>query len=316
MEIPLRTECRARAKRTTSTRHNDALRMSLTAYICGFLIGLTGVGTIFLLPHIGFGEAETALLLYRGADVSGGNVFSRGTDHYWRKLGLYWLRALCLALGSLLIIPAFILPYSYCLAPYLMMDQPTLKPAEALRMSRMMMKGRKADRFVLDLSFIGWFILSGLTCGILGLVYVFPYYDIADAGFYEEVKRARTGASDAFDDPTLTSTEAAVKHGSLLGTAGAFSGARFPIPDDKDVLIGRDPSKCQIVLGAEAQKVSRVHCSVRFNAREGCYYVTDLSSNGTYRTSGARLPRGQMQMLSRGERIRLDPAGGAAFLLE
>ena len=37
------------------------------------------------------------------------------------------------------------------------------------------------------LSFIGWGILSILSCGI-GLLWLIPYMQAADAAFYEEVK--------------------------------------------------------------------------------------------------------------------------------
>ena len=37
------------------------------------------------------------------------------------------------------------------------------------------MRGEKWEAFVLDLSFIGWNILSGITFGIVGLLYSRPY---------------------------------------------------------------------------------------------------------------------------------------------
>ena len=43
--------------------------------------------------------------------------------------------------------------------------------------------------FVLDLSFIGWQILSGLTFGILGIFYVNPYIYATKAELYLALKR-------------------------------------------------------------------------------------------------------------------------------
>ena len=51
-----------------------------------------------------------------------------------------------------------------------------------------MTDGRKMDLFVLDLSFIGWGILSALTLNILGILYVIPYQYAAKAFAYEEIK--------------------------------------------------------------------------------------------------------------------------------
>jgi uncharacterized membrane protein len=45
------------------------------------------------------------------------------------------------------------------------------------------MNGHKWEYFVLYLSFLGWFILSGFTMGILDL-WVLPYYNLALANFY------------------------------------------------------------------------------------------------------------------------------------
>ena len=56
-----------------------------------------------------------------------------------------------------------------------------------IRTSRQMMKGYKGKRFVLDLSFLGWFILSGITFGLVG-IYVWPYYYAAQAHFYEAIQ--------------------------------------------------------------------------------------------------------------------------------
>ena len=51
-----------------------------------------------------------------------------------------------------------------------------------------MMNGNKWKAFVYDLLFIGWFILTACTCGILGLFYVAPYKAASDAEFYTAVK--------------------------------------------------------------------------------------------------------------------------------
>ena len=61
-------------------------------------------------------------------------------------------------------------------------------PCEALKLSSSLMKGNKWNAFVLDLSFIGWNILSAATCGILGIFYVDPYKKSTDAALYEAIK--------------------------------------------------------------------------------------------------------------------------------
>ena len=59
--------------------------------------------------------------------------------------------------------------------PYLLAEYPEMSMEEAFSRSREMMYGEKWNAFVLDLSFIPWFLLSGLTFGIVGIFYVNPY---------------------------------------------------------------------------------------------------------------------------------------------
>ncbi|WKY44536.1 DUF975 family protein [Eubacteriaceae bacterium ES2] len=48
--------------------------------------------------------------------------------------------------------------------------------------------GHKGEIFMMVLSFFGWFILSGITMGIVGVFYAMPYYSVSLAGLYEELK--------------------------------------------------------------------------------------------------------------------------------
>lgn len=51
--------------------------------------------------------------------------------------------------------------------PYLLADNPQMTKEQAFAESKRMMQGQKWKAFVLDLSFIGWYILSGLTLEFL-----------------------------------------------------------------------------------------------------------------------------------------------------
>ncbi len=88
----------------------------------------------------------------------------------------------------LLIIPGIVKSYSYAMVPFLIADNPDLQPMEVIKKSKQMMNGYKWQAFVLDLSFVGWQLLSMLTLGILGLFYVNPYYYQTKAGLYEFLK--------------------------------------------------------------------------------------------------------------------------------
>ena len=74
---------------------------------------------------------------------------------------------------------------SFLLYDYLDKDMYT-SPFKIFKQSWQLMSGNKWRRFLLDLSFIGWFIGVILTLGLLG-IYVFPYYWTCQALFYEDL---------------------------------------------------------------------------------------------------------------------------------
>ncbi len=103
---------------------------------------------------------------------------------FMRAMVLGFLQAFYLFFWSLLlVIPGIVKSYSYRLAFYLALDYPELSPAECITLSRRLMNGYKKQAFLLDLSFIGWFILGALCCGI-GVLFVHPYHYTAQANFY------------------------------------------------------------------------------------------------------------------------------------
>lgn len=115
-------------------------------------------------------------------------IFSR-FDIFLKAMGLNLFMALFIWLWSLLfIVPGIIATYRYRLAPYLMAENPGLGIREAVNMSKELMAGHKWRLFCLELSFIGWGILSALTCGI-GDLWLQPYISAATAAFYVD----RTG---------------------------------------------------------------------------------------------------------------------------
>lgn len=152
-----------------------------------------------------------------------------GFSYFGKLLGLYWLLALkvflwalipigVVVLGMVLIgllaiagmgwfslaflplvvvamlaasIPAICAEYRYSMAYFLMVENPDLGVSECIQCSINLMRGHKNRLFCLDLSFIGWYLLSGLTCGILAVLYVLPYHAFAHTAFYRDLVPAQ-----------------------------------------------------------------------------------------------------------------------------
>lgn len=113
------------------------------------------------------------------------NAFS---SSYFKRLCLEIIMNIAISFASLLfIIPGIILSLHWFFARQILNDNPDMDVFDALRISGEMTKGHKSEIFVLDLSFIGWFLLSALTFG-LGLIYVLPYYNTTVALYYQNFK--------------------------------------------------------------------------------------------------------------------------------
>lgn len=115
-------------------------------------------------------------------------------DHnYLNCVKILFFRDLYVFLWSLLfIIPGIIKAYEYRMVPYILGDNPNIDREEAFALSNMLMQGNKGKAFVLDLSFLGWYILNGLTLGILGIFYVNPYVKQTNAALYLKLKGLQT----------------------------------------------------------------------------------------------------------------------------
>lgn len=100
-----------------------------------------------------------------------------------------FFRDLYILLWALLfIIPGIVKSYEYRLVPYILGECPGMEREEVLNLSKTMMYGNKWKSFVLDLSFLGWYLLNGLTLGILGVFYLNPYVRQTNAALYMTLK--------------------------------------------------------------------------------------------------------------------------------
>ncbi len=83
----------------------------------------------------------------------------------------------------LFIIPGIIKSYAYSMVPYILADNPNIGYNRAIELSNNMTKGQKFDMFILDLSFIGWYLLGSLLF-FVGIFFVLPYENATKAELY------------------------------------------------------------------------------------------------------------------------------------
>lgn len=106
-------------------------------------------------------------------------------DHYVNIVLTMFLRDLFTTLWSLLlVVPGIVKHYEYLMVPYIIAENPAMDYKEAFQISKQMMDGEKMEAFIMDLSFLGWYLLSAVTCGLLAIFYVNPYVQASFAEMY------------------------------------------------------------------------------------------------------------------------------------
>jgi uncharacterized membrane protein len=145
-------------------------------------------GSIIATGLISVGVAGVFMSIIHGEDTDVGRLFDGFQNNFVTNLIAGVLYNVFIALWTLLfIIPGIVKSYSYAMTFYVLREHPEMTATEAITESRRLMNGNKMRLFCLDLSFIGWYLLSCLTFGIL-LIWVLPYHEAAHAAFYESIK--------------------------------------------------------------------------------------------------------------------------------
>lgn len=163
---------------------------SLLAESENFVVLIIGLAFTFLvaLPFsVGY-YASTRKFLVEGDDKMAENMLVLSFRNWTRNIvGMLLMGIFTFLWMLLLIIPGVIKAFSYAQTPFILNDKPELPANEAINLSMKMMDGHKLDLFLLELSFIGWYLLGILTLCI-GYLWIVPYQYTTMAVFYEDVK--------------------------------------------------------------------------------------------------------------------------------
>lgn len=182
---------------------NDAINSYYQRIVINPFIGysLSFVSLFVLLPlAVGYSNSMR-VLLETGDNRLTNNSFSLGFGNWLHVVWGMILSTIYIFLWTLLlIIPGIIKSYSYALTPYILVEHPEMSANEAIEESMRLMDGHKFDLFYLQLSFIGWAILSILSLG-LGFFWLIPYQMTAQAAFYRDIKNEAMPLQDNVIEP-------------------------------------------------------------------------------------------------------------------
>lgn len=146
------------------------------------------VGLLNVLLNAGY--ARYHLGIRRGEEMPYETLFD-GFSFAGKLILLSIVQYLFIFLWSLLfVIPGIIAAYRYRFAVYNLCEDPEMGVMDAINMSKAQTNGFKWQLFVLDLSFLGWQILCGLTLGIL-YIWIQPYIFQTDIGYFQQIKSVK-----------------------------------------------------------------------------------------------------------------------------
>lgn len=200
-----RSELKTKAKESLKGHYWESIKVFLLyMLICfGITIVTSVIAGIFkenelLTAILGFIPSFIVIGLYggfysfflkisRNEEVSCTELFKQ-KNLFWISIGVSLVASIFSALGMFLfIIPGIIIALNYAMVYFVIVDNPKMGVMEALGTSKKIMNGHKWEYFVLNLSFIGWYILCYLTFGLL-ILWLAPYMVVTTANFYNKIK--------------------------------------------------------------------------------------------------------------------------------
>ena len=172
-------------KATSALWDNGATDESTISILLGLATDFILIGIMFVLIDLLRKKEDFTAPLQKSL-----TIFSRG-DYFWGAILIELLMFIWTFLWALLlVIPGIIKSFAYSQSVYIYRDHldqhDPIKYREAVTLSRRLMDGHKWEFFILQLSFIGWFIIAIITFG-LAAIWVVPYYQLTTANFYKHL---------------------------------------------------------------------------------------------------------------------------------
>jgi uncharacterized membrane protein len=190
----MRTNQEIRQEASAMLKSNWSVAV-LVALVFGVIASFTSCSfplALFVYAPMMLGFVKMMLGYVRGTqrmEVEG--IFSAfNSTYYWKSMGLYLLQGIYTFLWTLLfIIPGIVKYCSYFFAPYILADNPTMTAEESICRSMQIMEGHKMQLFLMLLGYTALAMLSSILL-FIPMLWIMPYYQVALAKFYEEVKHS------------------------------------------------------------------------------------------------------------------------------
>jgi len=146
-----------------------------------------------LQPVLDVGFISYCVKINRSKDTEFRDLFN-GFIFFAKSVSIFIITAVLIFMWSLLlIIPGIVASYRYRLAYYILLDDPSKSALQCISESKLLMHGKKVDLLIIDLSFLGWYVLDYAIVLLTPLPFVLPivsiwlspYVGLTRAAFYE-----------------------------------------------------------------------------------------------------------------------------------
>lgn len=161
-------------------------KLALSWLVYGIIMGASNFFAFLIVGPMMLGYTTLTFDVLEDKDVVLERMFD-GFKDFLRSFLISLLTGIFVAIGSFFfVIPGIIISYRLTMALHVAHDNKDLTAMQCLKRSKQIMKGNKWRLFCLELSYIGWIILSAFTFGIL-LFWVGPKMQVAKTAFYKEI---------------------------------------------------------------------------------------------------------------------------------
>ena len=98
-------------------------------------------------------------------------------------------RTLIELVGMSTIVGFPVVHFGFFLMPYIIAENPDIKPLQAAKLSWLMMRGNKWKLFLMSMSFMGWYVLGSFTFGLTNIFFSNPYMICCYSEYYAKIRK-------------------------------------------------------------------------------------------------------------------------------
>lgn len=156
------------------------------------IVTLSNIISVILLGALAYGKQHMFIDIVNHNKLNLIEQLKVGfTNQLFRNISVHFVRMFYIIVFSfLLIVPGVIKYYQYIMSYYILNKTNQLGPIESMQTSIKYTRGYKKNLFLLDLSYLPWYLLGIFTLGILWL-WITPRHLIARTLMFDEIYEKR-----------------------------------------------------------------------------------------------------------------------------